>query len=237
MDILNKLAKEKHNNNFIVDIGSSFNSHFINYPFRGGLFDMDLNKINRLPTNNLYTKICKKITPDNVISSLEEINTPENFLALNLDIDGYDLFVLIELLKKYSPKVIITEVNEKMPYPLDFAVLYNENYKWTLPHLYGYSLNCLSYVMEHFNYKLENFIFNNAILVKEDAKDIEMPVIYKQECNKWIGKGGWNKDVEYWQELKGEDLENEIKSFFKDRNDDFVIGEHCKNVIMKQINL
>ena len=231
-----KLMAKPHSNNFIVDIGASYNSHFLKYPCRGLLFDIDSTKIMRIPNDNLYHKINKKITPENVCSVLNEFNVPKNFKALNLDIDSYDLFVLINLLKNYQPEIIITETNEKIPPPINFSVIYNETIKWEIGHLYGYSINCLIPILEHFNYKIHAVEFADVILVKGSPGKYDLHSIYKKEAAKWLGTCGWNKDVEYWQKMKYEDLIEEIIHFFpKNKRNNFVIGEECNTLISEYL--
>src|SRR5688572_14380322 len=58
------------------------------------------------------------ITPENVVETLARLGVPKNCSLLNLDIDGYDHFVLDALLGAYRPTLICAEINEKIPPPL-----------------------------------------------------------------------------------------------------------------------
>lgn len=235
---LDKLMNKNHHNNFVVDIGSGNNSYFLKYLCRGILFDILLDKIMELPHNNLYEKINKKITPENVVSSLEEFNTPENFLALNLDIDSYDLFVLINLLKKYSPEIIISEINEKIPMPVDFSVTYDKNWKWKGDHFFGYSLNCLEPILKQFDYYVYKVVYNNVILTKSPNEKVNLVDHYQNGYKNSKDRKKifyYNTDVEYWQSLNTSDAESEIKNYFK-KYDNFVIGEECNNLIREYLD-
>ena len=236
-DEMDKLMHMKHSNNFIVDIGASFNSHFLKYNCKGLLFDMDFNKLMQIPPDNLYEKINRKITPDNVISVLEEFHTPLNFLALNLDIDSYDLFVLINLLKKYSPEIIISELNEKIPMPINFSVTYRKDWGWKGDHFYGYSLNCLEPVLKHFNYTIHTVAYNNVILTKGKNTNDLTAAFEKGYENAAERKNifYWNNNVDHWHSLEKKNAENEIRNYFR-KYDNFVIGEECKTLITEYLD-
>ena len=237
---LDKLMPQKHDNNFVVDIGASYNSHFLKYPCRGVLVDNDPWKVMSMPINNLYEKINRKITPENVVSVLDEFDTPKNFLALNLDIDSYDLFVLINLLKEFQPKIIISEINEKIPPPINFSVKYDDKWKWQVNHFYGYSISCLNLVLKHFNYYVHKLAFANIILLKgteEDKnKDLDLTKFYQEGYVNAKGRKDfftWNDNVEHWQSLKPDVLEKEIKGFFHLYKNNLLIGKECENFIKK----
>lgn len=233
---LDMLLSKKHTNNFIVDIGASYNSHFLKYPCRGLLFEANIAKIMSIPpTTIFYEKLNRKVTPDNVISYLKEFNTPKDFLALNLDIDSYDILVLIEILKEYSPKIIISEINEKIPANIDFTVLYDKSWYWKNDHFYGYSIKTLEPILRKFNYKIHKVSYNNIILLKTDAyveQDIEK--IYQEG---YLNADGmeqfftWNKDVEHWQNMNLEEIESELLKYFQKYDGHFLIGDKCRNHI------
>ena len=69
-----------------------------------------------------------KVRPQNVLSLLSANETPENFDFLSLDIDGYDFFVLEQILERYRPRLICTEINEKIPPPIKFTVKWYFSY-------------------------------------------------------------------------------------------------------------
>lgn len=230
---LDKLINKKHANNYIVDIGASFNSHFLKYNCSGVLFDMDESKIIKIPSDNLYKKIHKKITPGNVLSTLKKYNVPYNFLALNLDIDSYDLFVLIKVLKRYSPKIIITEINEKIPLPVSFSVRYHKDWYWKKDHFFGYSISCLEPVLKRFGYYIHSLVYNNVILIKGN-RNINIEREYKRGyllADRRKGVFPWNNNVEYWQTLNAESLKKEIKKYCKKYKGSFAIGKVCENLI------
>jgi len=76
----------------------------------------------------------RKVTPLNIISLLEDNEVPEKFGFLSLDIGGYDYFVLEQILGKFRPTLICTEINEKIPPPLKFTVKWDPKYTWNEDH-------------------------------------------------------------------------------------------------------
>jgi hypothetical protein len=83
-----------------------------------------------LPAGNIRKCQGTLITPSNVVALLEAARCPEHPDFLKIDIDGYDGPVLLEILKAgYRPKVLQVEVQSEIPPPLDFAVLYDPEYR------------------------------------------------------------------------------------------------------------
>ena len=82
---------------------------------------MDCNYSN--PSINLHKHF---VTKDNVIELFQRYNVPEKFDLLSLDIDGHDFYVLKEILKKYTPRIMICEYNSCHPPEDDKVVLETE---------------------------------------------------------------------------------------------------------------
>jgi len=105
------------------------------------------------------------VTPDNVVTLLRGHGAPTDFTFLNLDIDGYDHFVLAALLQEFRPALISAEINENIPPPLKFTVLYDPAYAWAEDHFYGQSISQLDELARSFGYGLVALDYNNAFLV------------------------------------------------------------------------
>ena len=107
-----------------------------------------------------------KITPNNVTAILDSFDVPKELTFLNLDIDSYDLFIIEELLKsEYRPKIISMEINEKIPPPVFFTVLFEPSHFWKGDHFFGCSITAASSTVKKFGYKLIKLQYNNAIFV------------------------------------------------------------------------
>jgi len=151
-------------------------------------------------------------TPDNVLELLQDL---KHIGFLDLDIDGYDYFVLQKILTKYQPDLLCCEINEKIPWPIKFTVLYDKNYKWDVSHFYGMSLAKLDELVCS-NYNLINLTGNNAYYVhkriKHDYKNIDSAHAYKNYYNSTDFP--WNKNVDYWRDLDTQQAIKSINTFF-----------------------
>lgn len=103
---------------------------------------------------------------------------------MSLDRDGYDYFVLEAILQKFRPSSIITEVNEKIPPPLEFTVLFDEEYSWDVNHFFGQSISQLKKLCDLHNYTIVNLEYNNAFLVPKEiykGRSLTAPEAYNGE--------------------------------------------------------
>lgn len=119
----------------------------------------------RFPGSSLFRG---RVTPDNVLDILRAAGTPPDFGVLSLDIDGYDYFVLDQVLTTYRPALICSEINEKIPPPLRFTVLYRPDYGWDASHFYGQSISQLSGLCDRHGYAIVELEYNNAFLMPAD---------------------------------------------------------------------
>jgi len=158
----------------------------------------------------------ERVTPSNVVPLLMESDVRTDFSFLSLDIDGYDYFVLESLLNVYRPKLICTEINEKIPYPVKFTVLYSDEYAWSGNHFYGMSLAKLEDICKHFNYKLIELDLYNAFLCPEEvgphALDFSEAYTLGYKNRK---RPAYNANVDHWLEIKDKKtLIDNIASFY-----------------------
>ncbi|MCU0782485.1 MAG: hypothetical protein MUF81_00270 [Verrucomicrobia bacterium] len=116
---------------------------------------------------DVYLAKCK-VTPVNVVALLKANQLPADFGFLNLDIDGYDYFVLAKILAEFRPFLICVEINEKIPPPIKFTVKWDSNYCWQGDHFYGQSISQLYTLCLERNYSLVEVHYNNAFLVPSE---------------------------------------------------------------------
>jgi tetratricopeptide (TPR) repeat protein len=107
------------------------------------------------------------VTPENVVTLLKANQVPEKFSLLSLDIDGYDYFVLDELLSAFRPAIICAEINEVIPPPIKFTVKWHPSYVWGENHFFGQSICQLNLLCEKYDYALVELHYNNAFLVSK----------------------------------------------------------------------
>lgn len=169
---------------FFVDIGASDcpgesqSEILLDHGWTGVMFECDPIKFRGLSARmngKPVQVIPDKVTVDNVLDYLKFANVPNDFY-LSIDIDGYDYFVLQKILTVYKPQLIISEINEKIPPPIQFTVMYDPEYWWKAWHHFGYSLSMLENLLPTFGYKILELDYNNVILVPgtqtESLKDV-----------------------------------------------------------------
>ena len=124
-----------------------------------------------------------KVTPSSIVSLFEQHSVPDNLTFINIDIDSYDLDVISTILQQgYKPDIVSIEINEKIPPPIYFKVLFDENHYWKGDHFYGCSINAAKIEFSKFDYKLADFKMNNAIFVNSKVfpmtKDLDATSAY-----------------------------------------------------------
>jgi hypothetical protein len=151
--------------------------------------------------------------------------------GVKIDIDGFDLEIIRKILTVYKPKIIIAEINEKIPPPILFEVKYKENYSWDESHCFGFSIKSGEQVMNENGYKiLEIFELNNILCVNGDLCEAlkEDPTnnvenLYKTQYIEKTERFNilpWNSNVNYWLDIKDPVLlKNRIINYFCNVND------------------
>lgn len=234
----NDMYSKYYPNNYVVEIGCSNNSWFINEPLsnlRGIRMDSEVYKIlTYIPTEFPFKSIHKKISNSNICDVLKENNVPENFFMLCIDIDGPDYFILHAILKKYKPKIILTEYNQVIPYPVKFAVKASNNYVSTGGFIFGYSIACAEDIMKKYNYNIDDLIVNNIFFVRNDSD--ESPNV--DEVEEFYKKGYlFNKKYPRSDEsLFENEYTKEINFLHNYKNEDEIAYEFRKHILNNLIN-
>ena len=160
------------------------------------------------------------VTPLNVLSLLAAHEVPKEFGFLNLDIDGYDYFVLEQILLKYRPRLICTEINEKIPPPIKFTINWDPNYVWATDHFYGQSISQLHLLCLKHNYAIVELLYNNAFLIPLECKPKSMfspqeayRLGYLEKADR-KKKFSYNANMEEVLRMKPEDALRFIETFF-----------------------
>jgi hypothetical protein len=232
-DKINKNTKS--DNNFIVDIAASdgitMSNTFVFFRdgYEGVAVEYDSEKFAFL--SNLYKiypnvqLLRTKALPDTVLSLLKVAEAPKDFLFLNLDIDSYDYFILDSILSEYRPRVICTEINERIPYPTRFTVTYHPDTFWKGDNFFGYSVAMLEDICKKYDYEVVNIHYNNAFLVPKElnqaAKLNENPVsieeLYKKgylnQADRKI-KFAHNSKIDHLLEKSPEEVKEFLKTEF-----------------------
>ena len=195
------LAKVDIENKFYIDIGCSFNP---NTPL--GLVkdsdisifcEYDLSKVERggykqWVSRDNFNLVTEKITPENVVEIFSKITDRKDPKFLDLDIDGYDFYVLEALLKGgYRPSLIMAETNEKIPPPIKFSVKYHPDYQWDGSHMFGMSLAKADELFQEYEYDIVGLAFNNVYAVpKEDSGKFDT-YSYEEAYDRFYRNANW----------------------------------------------
>jgi len=235
MNLSNLVDSLPKKTRYIVDIGASYGVHtnpvfsFEKNPeFRGLCIEGDRDKTNVLVHNisSRFKIVNSYITPDNALQLFADAGVPLAFDVLKVDIDGYDLELLRTLLKVYKPSVIIAEINEKIPPPIKFEVLYRNTYAWDTSHHFGFSIASGVDVMNENGYIVKCLYETNNILCLHhsvtDETQPDIAEIYKTQYIDYVGRPTefpWNADVDYWLRIQNPDvLKDEITNYFETNN-------------------
>jgi hypothetical protein len=169
-----------------------------------------------------------RVTPDNVLALLRAHSVPKEFGLLSLDIDGYDYFVLAEILREFRPFLVCAEINEKIPPPIKFSVLWRPGYAWRMDHFFGQSLSQLHTLCVAHQYALVELHYNNAFLVPVEKCGV--PALTPEQAYEAgyrsrpdrAQKFPWNADMEPLLTMSPERGVQFLNERFADRASEFL---------------
>jgi len=169
----NKLAVE-----FGAENGTEVNSRQLweQHGWRGVLLDGDNENLSLHPNASLHQAF---ITPHNIASLLTKHGVPNEFDLLSVDLDYNDFWVLQRILRSFSPRIIVAEINRNFGPGESFTVPMNASLHWTgrivqgFPHGTGYfgmSAGALDKLATSRGYTLIYVFLDavNALLVRND---------------------------------------------------------------------
>lgn len=144
-----------------------------------------------LPSDAITKVLGTFVTPINAASLLSEHGCPQTPDFFKLDIDGYDGPVLLEILRAgYRPKVMQIEINPEIPPPIEFAVLYDPDYRpWDAERrvggFYSASLAYIANLTRRFGYRPVQIDFitpftHDVTLVHQDYAAVVSQVIGRE---------------------------------------------------------
>jgi hypothetical protein len=214
---------------YIIDIGAAYGPGPV-YPFlKSGFFsglciEADPGLFGHLCSNLPSSSISKHngfATPETILDIFSKYKVPISPDILKIDIDGYDLSVIRTILSKYKPKIIVAEINEKVPPPVYFEVKYDSKYEWDHSHFFGFSLQAGYETLAPEGYIVDYLEEgNNVVCIHKDylkIEQVDIREIYKRDYLNVPGiidKYPWNKDIHHWNTLIGEPLLKDINDYF-----------------------
>merc|ERR1719183_2126179 len=124
-----------------------------------------------LPAMNI-SKVNSFITPLNTVQLLQAGKAPLDMDYFKNDIDAYDCAVVYSVLAGgYRPKILQLEVNPEIPYPINFGINYDPNFKSALGNggFYGCSVTLTANLVKPFGYELVSVAYtHDVIFVRKD---------------------------------------------------------------------
>lgn len=117
----------------------------------------------------------KFLTAENIASTFQECDVPDDFDFLSIDVDGND-FWLWQALSNFKPRLVQIEYNATFSASTDWVMKYNPNHIWNETSYYGASLKALERLGSRLGYNLVgcDFSGNNAFFVREDCLGNEL---------------------------------------------------------------
>jgi hypothetical protein len=159
------------------------------------------------------------VTPENVVRLLKEHDVAREFGVLSLDIDSYDYFVLDAVLGAFRPRLVVTEINEKIPPPVRFVVRYDPHFRLQ-HHFFGYSISSLEELCQRHDYALLELEYNNAFIAPRElrgAHALDAPTAYRRgylERPDRRERFPRNQDMEALHSLKPAEAVRFLERFF-----------------------
>jgi hypothetical protein len=112
-----------------------------------------------------------RVTPENVAALLRSHSIERDFGLLSLDIDSYDYWVLDAVLAEFRPRLVVSEINEKIPPPVKFILKFDPDFRMS-HHLYGYSIASLEELCARRGYAIVDLEYNNVFLAPVETPGI-----------------------------------------------------------------
>ena len=212
-----------------VDIGAGDGVRWSNtYPlfsegWRGVGVEADSRKVIKLARAYRYyprVSACRaRILPHTIAPLLRAYEIEKNFSVLSLDIDGNDYWVLRAILAEFRPRLVVTEINEKIPPPIRFIVKYNPDFELR-HHFFGYSIASLADLCAEFDYSIMGLEYNNAFLAANElggAKALDAETAYREGYRDRPDrkeKFASNFDMDWIQSLGPEEALESLQKFY-----------------------
>jgi hypothetical protein len=170
-----------------------------------------------------------RATPDNIVPLLNSYEIDKDFSVLSLDIDGNDYWVLRAILKEFRPRLIVSEINEKIPPPIRFVVRYDPDFQLR-HHFFGYSISLLADLCDEFDYVLLDLEYNNAFLAPRELagkRGIDPETAYRKgylDRSDRKEKFSLNFDMETIYSLTDEQALKFLQNFYSKFEGEYMLG-------------
>jgi hypothetical protein len=156
------------------------------------------------PGINLHRKI---LTAENICDAFAEHKVPREFDFVSIDIDGNDYWLMDAMLKQYSPRCIMVEVNTRFDSREAMVMKYNPNYYWDGHSWYGASPYAMKLLGKRHGYTVVWVHQDDALLVRNDClhpDDVTVPwtEIYPKPLKEIYAGTDEHMVPENWQKVE-----------------------------------
>ena len=119
-----------------------------------------------------------RIIEANILPLLKNYKCPKNYDLLKIDLNGNDYYVLNNILKNYTPRLIMAAFNPYIEKGNSVSVAYNENFVWASDNYFGFSFEAGKRLAEKYGYSLVFNCDNTLYMVKNDyLHGVEIPEV------------------------------------------------------------
>jgi hypothetical protein len=150
-------------------------------------------------------------TPSNIVEILRGLGAPRSIDVLNIDIDGYDNFVLSKVLENFQVGLIVAECNMIYRPGIHFTLKYTQGYLWEAGSpIMGASLQAFYNLGKEFNYKVVG-LQGSAVFMVPGGNDTRELGISEAYDSYLLGRKDWITPLpEYFTEIKHEKVEIQV---------------------------
>jgi hypothetical protein len=170
-----------------------------------------------------------RVTPQTIGPLLHAYEIEKDFSVLSLDIDGNDYWVLRAILSEFRPRLVVTEINEKIPPPIRFIVKYNPDFELR-HHFFGYSIASLGDLCAEFDYGIVGLEYNNAFLAANElsgARPVDAETAYREGYRDRPDrkeKFATNFDMDWIQSQGPEEALKSLQQFYAKYPDEYYLS-------------
>ena len=167
-------------------------------------------------------------------------------MLLKVDIDGHDCLVTEAILEaKFSPALVLMEINARFPPPLKFSLIFEESYESEdRTFLYGCSLSYASEMMCKRGYRLVQLTYIDALFIRDDIAEVHGISI--NSCGReddvwthgyWNAHNRdycfpWNRNLQHWNEPPGLSDTSKLQRVLQSIMDDKKIRENIPPFVL-----
>ncbi|MEP6743761.1 MAG: hypothetical protein ABJB61_14785, partial [bacterium] len=176
-----------------------------------------------------------RVQPDSIEALLEGFDINKDFSVLCLDIDGNDYWILEAILSSFRPRLIVTEINEKIPPPIRFIVKYDPAFKLR-HHFYGYSIAALGDLCARHGYGILRLEYNNAFIAPRElapGRFIDAATAYAQGYRDRADRKerfSPNFDVDALLSMPPEDAVEFLRKFYANDEGNYYLGIRATDI-------